>query len=89
MAMAVKSHSNIVTHWCDICDLFFCCFFLEHRVLVRRSEPHRIPEGCVFCTAEPDQFLPDRLRSQQFATVLPEQSGEHQRKGEHDGAGRD
>lgn len=81
--MAVQSHSNMVTHWCYICAvLFFFCFFafvgfLEHKVLVRRSEKNGNPEGCVFCTTEPEQSLPDRLRSQQFATVLSEQSEEH------------
>lgn len=68
--MAFQSHGNMVTYCATSVPLFF--FFLEHRVLVRRSEPHRNTEGCMFRTTEPQQYLPDRLRSQQFATVLSE-----------------
>lgn len=53
------------------------CHFVEHWVLVRGSEPHSKSEGCVFRTTEPIQPLPDGLCSQQLATILPKQSGQH------------
>lgn len=65
------------------------CHFAEYRVLVGGFAAQCKSEGRLLCTSEPRQLHVDRLRSQQFTTVLSEQPGEHQQEGEHDTAGSD